>query len=293
MYGDLSNLGAINAYLIIIQLVVAGIIVLLLDETLQKGYGIGSGISLFIAVNICENIIWKAFSPFTITNESGNTEYEGAIISTIHLLLTRPNKISALQKAFYRSSGTNLFNLITTFVVFLVVIYFQGFKYEIQICHKNDKGNYRTYPIKLFYSSNIPIILQSALVSNLYFFSQILYKRYRNNFIIKLLGQWQDVEAGHSVPIGGLVYYISPPNNILEIARDPFHTIFYIAFILISCALFSKIWIDVSGSGVSDVAKNLTDQGYSIRDSEILRLRTCLRDTSLLLRHLEECALER
>ena len=236
-----------------------------MDETLQKGYGIGSGISLFIAVNICENIIWKAFSPFTITNESGNTEYEGAIISTIHLLLTRPNKISALQKAFYRSSGTNLFNLITTFVVFLVVIYFQGFKYEIQICHKNDKGNYRTYPIKLFYSSNIPIILQSALVSNLYFFSQILYKRYRNNFIIKLLGQWQDVEAGHSVPIGGLVYYISPPNNILEIARDPFHTIFYIAFILISCALFSKTWIDVSGSGVSDVAKNLTDQGYSIR----------------------------
>ena len=269
MYGDLSNLGAINAYLIIIQLVVAGIIVLLLDETLQKGYGIGSGISLFIAVNICENIIWKAFSPFTITNESGNTEYEGAIISTIHLLLTRPNKISALQKAFYRSSGTNLFNLITTFVVFLVVIYFQGFKYEIQICHENDKGNYRTYPIKLFYSSNIPIILQSALVSNLYFFSQILYKRYRNNFIIKLLGQWQDVEAGHSVPIGGLVYYISPPNNILEIARDPFHTIFYIAFILISCALFSKTWIDVSGSGVSDVAKNLTDQGYSIRDSSI------------------------
>ena len=158
MYGDLSNLGAINAYLIIIQFVVAGIIVLLLDET-----------SLFIAVNICENIIWKAFSPFTITNESGDTEYEGAIISTIHLLLTRPNKISALQKAFYRSSGTNLFNLITTFVVFLVVIYFQGFKYEIQICHKNDKGNYRTYPIKLFYSSNIPIILQSALVSKFIF----------------------------------------------------------------------------------------------------------------------------
>lgn len=275
MYGDLSNLGAINAYLIIIQLVVAGIIVLLLDEVLQKGYGIGSGISLFIAVNICENIIWKSFSPFTITNESGNTEYEGAIIATIHLLLTRPNKVSALQKAFYRASGTNLFNLITTFVVFLIVIYFQGFKYEIQIVHKNDKS-YRTYPIKLFYSSNIPIILQSALVSNLYFFSQILYKRYKNNFIIKLLGQWQDVDqGGHSVPIGGLVYYISPPNNILEIARDPFHTIFYIAFILISCALFSKTWIEVSGSGVSDVAKNLTDQGYSIkgfRDSNIKEL---------------------
>ncbi len=124
MYGDLSNLGALNAYLIIIQLCVAGVIVLLLDEIMQKGYGIGSGISLFIAVNICETIIWKSFSPFTITTESGQTEYEGAIVNAIHQLLTRPNKISALQHAFYRATGANLFNLITTFVVFLVVIYF-------------------------------------------------------------------------------------------------------------------------------------------------------------------------
>ena len=265
MYGELSNLGALNAYLIIIQLCVAGVIVLLLDEIMQKGYGIGSGISLFIAVNICETIIWKSFSPFTITTESGQTEYEGAVVNAIHQLLTRPNKISALQHAFYRATGANLFNLITTFVVFLVVIYFQGFKHEIKITHKNDPGSYRTYPIKLFYSSNMPIILQSALVSNLYFFSQILYKRYKNNIIIRLLGRWQDVEqGGHSVPIGGLVYYISPPNSILDIARDPFHTIFYIAFILISCGLFSKTWIEVSGSGVGDVAKNLRDQGYTI-----------------------------
>ena len=52
MYGELSSLGALNAYLIIIQLCVAGVIVLLLDEIMSKGYGIGSGISLFIAVNI-------------------------------------------------------------------------------------------------------------------------------------------------------------------------------------------------------------------------------------------------
>lgn len=125
MYGDLSQLGAINAYLIIIQLVIAGVIVLLLDEVLQKGYGIGSGISLFIAVNICETIIWKSFSPFTITNDSGAVEYEGAIVSAIHLLVTRPNKLSALNKAFYRQSSTNLFNLITTVVVFLIVVFFQ------------------------------------------------------------------------------------------------------------------------------------------------------------------------
>lgn len=125
MYGDIANLGALNAYLIIIQLIIAGVIVLLLDEVLQKGYGIGSGISLFIAVNICESILWKAFSPFTISNESGAMEYEGAIIAAVHLLLTKPNKISALNKAFYRTSGANLFNIVTTIVVFFVVIYFQ------------------------------------------------------------------------------------------------------------------------------------------------------------------------
>ena len=116
MYGDIANLGA---------LIIAGVIVLLLDEVLQKGYGIGSGISLFIAVNICESILWKAFSPFTISNESGTMEYEGAIIAAVHLLLTKPNKISALNKAFYRTSGANLFNIVTTIVVFFVVIYFQ------------------------------------------------------------------------------------------------------------------------------------------------------------------------
>ena len=66
MYGDVRELGAGNSILIILQLFVAGIIVIILDELLQKGYGLGSGISLFIATNICENIIWKAFSPTTI-----------------------------------------------------------------------------------------------------------------------------------------------------------------------------------------------------------------------------------
>ena len=113
---------------------------------------------------------------------------------------------------------------------------------------KNTKvsGHYATYPIKLFYTSNIPIILQTALVSNLYFFSQMLYKRFKGNFLIKLLGQWQDLEmGGSSVPVGGLAYYISPPREFTEIFTDPIHTFFYIFFVLGTCAIFSKTWIEV------------------------------------------------
>ena len=65
--------------------------------------------------------------------------------------------------------------------------------------------------------------------------------------------------AGHSAPVGGLAYYISPPREFIDIVRDPFHTLFYIAFVLGSCALFSKIWIDVSGSSARDVAKQLIE----------------------------------
>jgi hypothetical protein len=43
------------------QLFIAGVLVLLLDEMLNNGWGLGSAISLFIATNICESIVWKAF----------------------------------------------------------------------------------------------------------------------------------------------------------------------------------------------------------------------------------------
>ena len=52
-YGNIEQIGAGNAILIVIQLTASGFIVILLDEMLQKGYGLGSGISLFIAVNVC------------------------------------------------------------------------------------------------------------------------------------------------------------------------------------------------------------------------------------------------
>jgi protein transport protein SEC61 subunit alpha len=84
MYGEV---GIFNGFLLVVQLSMAGLIVIYLDELLQSGYGLGSGISLFIATNICENIIWKALSPITIKSDGG-TQFEGALISLFHLLLT-------------------------------------------------------------------------------------------------------------------------------------------------------------------------------------------------------------
>ena len=43
MYGDPSSLGFGICFLIVLQLAASGLIILLLDEVLQAGYGIGSG----------------------------------------------------------------------------------------------------------------------------------------------------------------------------------------------------------------------------------------------------------
>merc|ERR1712086_598824 len=274
MYGEIKDLGATNAILIILQLFIAGVIVIVLDELLQKGYGLGSGISLFIATNICESIVWNAFSPASHFTGRG-TEFEGAVIALFHLLITRSDKVRALKEAFYRQNLPNIWSLMATVFVFVVVIYFQGFRVDLPVKYNKYRGQQGSYPIKLFYTSNIPIILQTALVSNLYFFSQLLYKRYSTNVLVQLLGRWQDVEGGggQNVPVGGLAYYVSPPNTLAEVFYDPIHAIFYFAFILGACALFSKTWIEVSGSSPKDVAKQLRDQDMVIkgfRDKSVL-----------------------
>lgn len=92
----------------------------------------------------------------------------------------------------------------------------QGFKVVLPVRSKSARGQQGSYPIKLFYTSNMPIILQSALVSNLYFISQLLYKRYPGFFLVNLLGKWQEHEystSGQLIPVGGLVYYLSAPTR--------------------------------------------------------------------------------
>lgn len=172
---------------------------------------------------------------------------------------------SCLFQAFYRTNQTNITNLFATVAVFLIVIYFQGFRVDIPIKSQRQRGaTGQTYQIKLFYTSNIPIILQSTLVSNLYFVSQLLFQRFSNNVFIGLLGRWREVTYGggqtHMIPVGGLAYYLSAPRSFAEVAADPLHAVLYVTFVLGICALLSKLWIEVSGQSAKDVAKQLRDQ---------------------------------
>lgn len=132
---------------------------------------------------------------------------------------------------------------------------------HIAIHQKKIRGHSASYPIKLFYTSNIPIILQGALISNLFFFSKLLYKQFGGFFLVRLIGRWKEASiGGQSYPVSGLVYYISPPNSLTAMITDPIHGLIYIAFILITCSIFARTWIEVSGSSPKDVLKSLKDQ---------------------------------
>ena len=280
LYGQPKDIGAGVCLLLIIQLIVAALIVILLDELLQKGYGLGSGINLFIATNICESIVWKAFSPTTV-NIGRGSEFEGAIVSLFHLLFTWSDKGRALREAFWRERLPNVMNLISTIIIFIVVIYLQGFRIEIPVKSNKFRGQRGSYPVKLFYTSNMPIMLQSALTSNVFIVSQMLASRFPSNFIVKIIGTWEVSPKTCAVPYtfltlfdllqpmedspqlratSGIAYYMSPPHTIKEAILDPIHMAIYIVFMISACAVFSKTWIEVSGSSPRDVAKQLKDQ---------------------------------
>lgn len=171
MYGPVNEIGPINGCLILAQLTFSGIIVILLDELLQKGYGLGSGSGLFIATNICGAILWKTFSFMSVKTLDGSSEFEGCIIAFFHNLLFRPNKLDGLHSAFFRQYAPNLSNLIATILVGLLVNFFQNFRVELQMQSRRVRGHSAAFPIKLFYTAGVSIMLQLGVVSTVYFWS--------------------------------------------------------------------------------------------------------------------------
>ena len=263
MYGEIDAIGMGNAILIVAQLTLSGMMLVLLDEMLQKGYGYGSGISLFIAAHISETILWKAFSPTTI-NIGNGTEFEGAVLAFFHLIIVRPNKFVAIREGLYRQHLPNLTNLLSTCLIFALCIYMQGWRVYLQVKLGRARGAEQKYPIKLFYTSNMPIILQTAFISNIYFFSQMMYNKSPNSIWTRIVGLWTEAPPGSAnasqwVPTSGLAYYVSPPTTLSAMFRDPFHAIFYLLFTLTACAIFGRMWTEVSGTSVRDVARKMRE----------------------------------
>ncbi len=258
--------------IIFAQLLSAGIILMLLDELVQKGWGIGSGISLFIMAGVAQRILWDSISPH---GPMGDGKQYGAIIAFFQtILMAQP-----LQNAFVRIDTTGqvlnlptMLGLITTIAVFLVVIYIEGIRVELPVSFAKYRGFRGRYPIKLLYVSNLPVIFASALFANIYFISQLLWSHAGGasytpgtNFLVDLIGQFS-VEDSNIVPVGGLVYYVIAPRNILDVISWPgcIRALAFTGIMVSFCVIFSLTWIEVGGLGPKTVAKQLVDSGMQI-----------------------------
>jgi preprotein translocase subunit SecY len=280
MYGQLQSSVALVVFM---QLVAAGIIVLLLDELVQKGWGFGSGISLFIMAGVAQHIFLQSFSPIPAPSETrayGLFVALGQVLSTgqpVSFLWLRNNPGGTGALAF-NPTNPSLLGLIATIAAFLVIIYMEGVRVELPLSYAGYRGYRSRYPIKLLYVSNLPVIFASALFANVYFFSQLFWSMNGqpaagHNFWLDLLGQFTPVygtnSAGQSVvtsynPSGGLVYYVTAPRNLIEVIASPGRALGYLGILMAFCVIFSLTWLEVGGLGPSTVAQQLLDAGMEI-----------------------------
>ena len=103
---------------------------MLLNEFLAAGYGFCGGAKLFIATSACTSVFAGLLAPYaagTAASGEGASEVLGAVFAFFNLLVSRPNKLKALQEAlFYRGPGLpSLANVAMTVAVACGVAYLQ------------------------------------------------------------------------------------------------------------------------------------------------------------------------
>ena len=259
-----------SQFLIITQLVFAGIVIILLDEMLQKKWGFGSGISLFIAAGVAQTIFWNSVGPISPVSDG---KYLGSILAFLQSLLAPGFTFSSFaswQGALYRGGGLpDMLGFITTIIVFAAVIYLNGLRVEVPVSYARYRGYRGKFPIKLFYVSNIPVIFAAALFGNIFFIGQLLFQRYNagcNSFWLNLLpGCFQaDQQSGQLFPTTGLAYYTFAPRTLSIVTGDPVRAGVYAFLFVLTCVFFAITWVEVGGMDSKTVAKQLIDSGMQV-----------------------------
>ncbi|MGH9999198.1 MAG: preprotein translocase subunit SecY [Nitrosopumilaceae archaeon] len=245
-------------YILVGQLMAASIIIMFLDELIQKGWGLGSGISLFIAAGVSQQILWSLFSPVP----AGDGGLTGVVPYIAGSIL---NGGSLLDVLFRANQLPSLFVLFLTAGIVLILVYTQGMKIEIPIVSTKYRGFSAVYPIKLMYVSNIPVILASALTANAVFVGQLLWANYNpnnNNPFMNFIGMFDP--SSPSTPIGGILYYITAPRGLDIVALDPLRAVLYVLFMIGIVVLFGRLWVELGGLSAKTAAKNLLDADVQV-----------------------------
>jgi preprotein translocase subunit SecY/protein transport protein SEC61 subunit alpha len=258
--GALGTLAEAQSFVIFFQLFLASVVVLLLDEMIQKGWGIGSGISLFILGGVAQTFMWYTFSPQLVSLTSSSTGptvlfgfipafISAAFSNSLSSIVLRPNQYP------------DLVTFVLSIAVILFIIYIEGMRVEVPITSVKFKGFQGVYPIKLLYVSNIPVILVSALSANVSFIARLIWDRDSGASWLHYIISGYDTNNN---PTGGLVYYLTAPQGLAQTAADPVRAIIFVAFLTTFAVLFARIWVEIGGLSSRAVAKNLMNADVQV-----------------------------
>ncbi|OIO23662.1 preprotein translocase subunit SecY [Candidatus Micrarchaeota archaeon CG1_02_51_15] len=237
---------------LVLQLALGSIILLYMDEVVQK-YGIGSGISLFIAAGVTQAIF----------------------VGSLSIAMIGEVPAGLIPQAFYYLLGGDIPTAVWTIVpilftilVFLVVVYVEGMKIELPLAYGQARGLGARYPIKFLYVSNIPVILAAAVLLNVQLFGLFM-----SQAGFPLLGTYQNNQ-----PMDGIAYYTTAlPSPLFTPGgypayiqlyftqpRELLHIFSYGIALVILCVIFGWFWIESTGMGAKDVAVQLNRTGLQI-----------------------------
>ncbi|MDR3223064.1 MAG: preprotein translocase subunit SecY [Methanobrevibacter sp.] len=242
--GSLLPIDSSYELIMIVQLVIGAVLILYLDEVISK-WGFGSGVGLFIAAGVSQEIIIHSLNFLPTASSPG--QMPGMIPGFIQSIVSGSPDPSKLLPLF------------ATIVVFLVAVYGESMRVEIPISHGQMRGHGRIrgnvgkYPLKFIYASNMPVILTSALLVNVSLITNVFQ---RIGFPI-----FGHVSNGQ--PIDGIGLYLTTPRFDI-LLTNPLRVLIYGIFFMGSCIIFSILWVEIGGLGANKIAEQLHSSGIQI-----------------------------
>lgn len=243
--------------LLVFQLFLGGIVIMFMDEIVSK-WGLGSGISLFIAAGVAQQVFIGAFS--FLPNPSTPGSVAGAV----------PNLFISLANGDPTTAMLEIAAIVATVAVFFLAVYFQAMKVEIPLSFGRIRGHGIRWPLNFLYTSNIPVILVAALMANIQLLATLMQK-----WGHPLLGTFSG-----SSPTSGFVLWIYGHNVVAKIIKgsmvwpDIWHALIYILFMIIGSVIFSIFWVQSAGMDARSQAKQMMASGLQIpgfrRDERVL-----------------------
>ncbi|WP_129112936.1 preprotein translocase subunit SecY [Halegenticoccus tardaugens] len=252
--------------LIFAQIFVGGVLILFMDEVVSK-WGVGSGVGLFIIAGVSQQLVAGLFA------WPGLGQTNGLIptwigIATGSISIGSPLTSEGLQ-ALFLDQGQVL-ALVTTVLIFVIVVYAESVRVEIPLSHARVKGARGRFPVKLIYASVLPMILVRALQANIQFLGQIL-----NSQLGGGMPAWLGQYGSDGQPISGLFYYLNPIQTRNEwtwflgtTSAEPWEVLLRIGvdltFMVIGGAIFAVFWVETTGMGPEATARQIQNSGMQI-----------------------------